>query len=174
MYVHCHTLDLGKQTLACYWTQLDNMDSTTEDKKLPPQLVSVMTGGGWLPLSTDGPGRYRTRCHSSAEDSSAQNCSGIAELGPTNYATATENTGILTGNSYMDTNLETPMDQERGQQQPSRDSDADTAATRTNHSMESSRTNPNHTLLPNTQDHNVKNDAKKAPNLTYLTRNQYL
>ena len=84
------------------------MDSTIKDINLPPQLVSVMTEGGWSPISARGPGRNRIRCRSS-DVPLASNISGTAELGPPIFTTAAENSGYTTGNDYTDILMETPF-----------------------------------------------------------------
>ena len=96
------------------------MDSSTNYLNLPPQLVSVMTEGGWGPMSTDGPGQYRTKCSS---DLLRTPLASHAELGPNLTFTATENERTTPEREIMDKslNFDFTRGQERSPQHASQD-----------------------------------------------------
>ena len=116
------------------------MDSSDIDLNLPPQLSSVLTGGGWhLPTShTGGDGRYPVRCNAPSSkfdkfgcDSNPLEISRLDPLGDTVTTSRTVCVGNKPGNVIMDfdTGNSLNRDQERRLQQSSQDPDVRTVAT---------------------------------------------
>ena len=145
------------------------MDTNQNDQTLPPQLSSVLTGGGLYPTSTGGAGRNPARCNN-FDMSNAMDAHGTAELGPLNNPTATISAGVETENSLTDMPLETPMncDQERGQQQSSQGPYAEPVAERINVSNHSKPKIKNKAVL-NKQNVPDLKPRKKKVNYVPLT-----